>query len=270
MVRNEEQTIRHTLRTLEGAVALPALFEVILVDSGCTDQTINEARKIARELSFAMKFCAASAQGRGAALDAGTSLARGDIIFVCHADCIVPSSFDDAIRKGLSRSGVLATAFRFRLNRAELVAAGEHLPGAAVMEWTVYLRSRALQLPFGDQGLALPATTLRQLGGWGGAAFPLLEDMQLVNALRIEGARGGGRIAILGGLPCSGAAGAILCSPRRWRKLGVWRVNLVNQLVMLWYQRGATPRQLFDFYYGVRTEHVPAWLTCLTAPLMGT
>jgi hypothetical protein len=57
----------------------------------------------------------------------------------------------------------------------------------------------------------------------------------------------------------------------RWMKLGVWRANLVNQLVMIWYsQFGATPKQVFDFYYGIRTDHVPRWLLVLTEPLMRT
>lgn len=43
---------------------------------------------------------------------------------------------------------------------------------------------------------------------------------------------------------------------------------MVNQLVMLWSQKGGTPQQLFDFYYGISTDHVPRWLAVLTAPLM--
>eukprot|EP01047_Picozoa_sp_COSAG01_P128346 COSAG01_NODE_57700_length_310_cov_1.587678_1_plen_57_part_01 len=35
-----------------------------------------------------------------------------------------------------------------------------------------HVRSTLLQLPFGDQGLALPAATLAKLGGWGGRAYP--------------------------------------------------------------------------------------------------
>lgn len=177
------------------------------------------------------------------------------------------------------------------------------------------MRSTLLQLPFGDQGLALPAATLVALGGWGGRTYPLLEDFQLVQALRREGASvggaptptscpwrlawnftymqrlcvspdrrrrhrhchrrfrewdfadaTGGRIEVLD--PAATGGQSLQCSPRRWRKLGVWRVNLVNQLVMLWFQRGATPQQLFDFYYGIRTDHVPGWLLTLTAPLM--
>ena len=281
MVRNEELNIRSTLRRLAGAAEHPGRLEVVVVDSGCTDGTIAAAEDEARTLPFGVAFVRAAAAGRGSALDAGTVAARGDIIFVCHADCLVPRHFDGLIRRGMLKPTTLATAFRFALNRAELPAGEGGLPGAGVMEFTVNLRAKWLQLPFGDQGLAITKARLTErYGGWGGAEYPLLEDFQLVQKLRQDGACGLGWIELIGeggGLSSAaaeeaagggGAEGTLRCSPRRWRSLGVWRVNLVNQLVMLWFQRGATPQQLFDFYYGIRTDHVPRWLATLTAPLM--
>ena len=98
---------------------------------------------------------------------------------------------------------------------------------------------------------------LRQDGACGLGWIELIGEGGGLSSAAAEEAAGGG-----------GAEGTLRCSPRRWRSLGVWRVNLVNQLVMLWFQRGATPQQLFDFYYGIRTDHVPRWLATLTAPLM--
>ena len=266
MVRNEEAKIRAVLRCLASTVAHPGCFEVVVVDSGCTDNTMTAAQAEAAQhtASFATLVTTASAPGRGAALDAGSAVASGEIIFVLHADCVVPPSWDTMIRQGLGQPGVLATAFRFQLNQEELQAGGQGLPGGGVMEYTVHLRATALQLPFGDQGLALRTKVLASFGGWGGAAYPLLEDFQLVQKLRVAGAQGRGRIVEIGTVEHT-----LRCSPRRWLRLGIWRINLVNQLVMLWYQHGGgTPQQLFDFYYGIRTDHVPGWLAVLTAPLM--
>lgn len=71
---------------------------------------------------------------------------------------------------------------------------------------------------------------------------PILEEYILVNTLRAKCAAGGGRILTL--------PKPALCSPRRWEKANVWRINAVNQAVMIWYRFGATPEQVFEFYYG--------------------
>ena len=64
--------------------------------------------------------------------------------------------------------------------------------------------------------------------------------------IRRLGAAGGGHIRTLDE--------PAVCSPRRWAQRSVWRVNLVNQLVMLWFRFGATPRDIFKFYYGKYPE----------------
>ena len=115
------------------------------------------------------------------------------------------------------------------------------------MEWTVNCRSSWYELPFGDQALALTARTLEEAGGY--PDFPILEEYELVCRLRRLAAAGAGRIVTL---PL-----AALCSPRRWEKHTIWRTNAVNQAVMLWYRWGATPAQIFEFYYGVPAPAPP-------------
>ena len=70
-----------------------------------------------------------------------------------------------------------------------------------------------------------------------------LASERSVCRLRKLAASGGGRIVTL--------SLTALCSARRWEKFSVWRTNLVNQAVMLWYRFGATPEQVFEFYYGM-------------------
>eukprot|EP01062_Namystynia_karyoxenos_P047797 TRINITY_DN36181_c0_g1_i2.p2 TRINITY_DN36181_c0_g1~~TRINITY_DN36181_c0_g1_i2.p2 ORF type:complete len:381 (+),score=139.96 TRINITY_DN36181_c0_g1_i2:93-1145(+) len=257
MVRNEEQAIAATLRNLARSAARASQIEVVLVDSGCTDNTIPVARRTAEGLPFRVRFAKPDGDGRGVALDAGVAESRGGIIFALHADCTVPPQWDDSVRIGLSQPGALATVFKFGVNRDELT---EPLPGVGWMEYTVGIRTRCLQLPFGDQGIALTRERLAAYGGYGGTAYPLMEDFQLVGKMRRDYAQGLGHIQVI--------PAVLRCSPRRWMKLQIWRVCLINQIVMLWYQFGATPQQLFDFYYGKQSAHVPWWIHILSAPLM--
>jgi hypothetical protein len=135
------------------------------------------------------------------------------------------------------------TAFRFALDRAALAEPRRPPAGLALMEWTVNVRSRCYELPFGDQALATRRDLLEACGGY--PAVPILEEYILVNALRARCAgdrRGAEEIRTL--------AKPALCSPRRWERKTIWRTNAVNQVVMLWYRFGATPEQVFEFYYG--------------------
>ncbi|KAH8069192.1 hypothetical protein JL721_6010 [Aureococcus anophagefferens] len=126
-----------------------------------------------------------------------------------------------------------------------MAAARAELP-FAVMEATVALRSRVLQLPFGDQALALRRDTFEALGGFDDLAkLPILEDFLLVHKLRVAGARGFGTIANL--------STTAHCHPRRWLAKPVWRVNWTNQRVMVLFTYfGYTPLDMYEPRYGAR------------------
>jgi hypothetical protein len=79
-----------------------------------------------------------------------------------------------------------------------------------------------------------------------------MEDFELVGRLRARAAAGGGAIVTL--------PPAAHCDPRRWQAKAVWRTNLVNQAVMLWYRQGGTPQQLFDFYYNKDARQAPGFV----------
>jgi hypothetical protein len=91
------------------------------------------------------------------------------------------------------------------------------------------LRSRYLQMPYGDQAIFLKAETFRELGAF--PELPILEDFEFVRRLRRCG-----RIAMIP-LPA-------IMSARRWQALGPWRTVCVNQMIIAGYYLCISPERL--------------------------
>jgi hypothetical protein len=215
--RNEEAVIESTLQPL---IDLPDV-EVIVADGGSTDGTVAICQRLGVRT-------VAVRPGRGRQMNAGAAVARGEGLLFLHADASLPTSFRDEIWSTLSL-GAIAGAFRLAIDD----------PRRALrwIEWGANLRSRYLQLPYGDQGLFLRAETFYQLGGF--PNWPLLEEVELCRRLHRRG-----RIRL--------APSAIRTSARRWQKLGIGRTTLTNQLCLAGYYLGVSPERLARWYRGER------------------
>ncbi len=213
--------------TLEEAGNLPALLEdvgraqaveVIVVDGGSRDDTVAQARRMdARVIT--------GPPGRALQMNRGAAVARGRILFFVHADSRLPRGFDDLIRRALERRGAVAGAFTLRID-----APGMRL---RFVEYWANLRSRYLEMPYGDQGLFLKAERFHQTGGF--PALPIMEDFELMRRLRQQG-----RIVIL--------PSEIRTSARRWVNMGPGRTTLINQIIVAAYLAGRSPEKLARLY----------------------
>ncbi|WP_035987759.1 TIGR04283 family arsenosugar biosynthesis glycosyltransferase [Leptolyngbya sp. KIOST-1] len=211
---NEARNLPQTLASLPGATNV----EVVVVDGGSGDQTAAVARGLGVRVIE-------SAPGRSRQLNAGATVATGDMLLFLHADTRLPAGFDGAMRRTLAQPGVVAGAFRLAIDG----------PGRGLrwVEWGVSLRSRWLQMPYGDQGIFLTAETFRALGGF--PDLPMMEDFELVRRLRKRG-----KVAI--------APTAVMTSDRRWQRLGILRTTLANQVMIAGYLLGLDPHKLARWY----------------------
>ena len=237
----EASTIEGTLEALNEAASQS--LEVVVVDADGNDGTMDLVRGFKGE-KLRFKYTT-SKGGRGPAVAAGAKAAEGECLLFLHADTKLPRNFDTKVLDALTKPGTLATAFQFRVDRTTIASA---MTPYRVMELAVRLRSTLLQLPFGDQALALTKERFKQLGGFSDLAeVPMLEDFLLVQRLRILGARGRGRIVEI---PEPAA-----CSARRWSRSSVWRVNLTNQRVMFLYTFfNYDANAIFQLYYGMKAS----------------
>ena len=210
---NEELRIAATLKQIGAGV------EIIVVDGGSTDKT----REIAEQLGA--KVIISSSKGRAFQMNLGAKIAKGDILLFLHGDTLLPHEFQEQIIDTLSQSGIVAGAFKLKIDGEEKTL--------RLVEKLVNWRSRWLSLPYGDQGIFLKAAIFADLGGF--PELPIMEDFELIQRLKKRG-----KIAIV--------AAPVITSARRWQKLGVGKTTLVNQLVIIGYYLKIPPHLLKNFY----------------------
>jgi rSAM/selenodomain-associated transferase 2 len=188
--------------------------EVIVVDGGSTDRTIELAQSRA-DLTLT------SARGRALQMNAGAARATGDILLFLHADTTLPENAHALVREGLARTGA-------SWGRFDVTIRGRHrLLG--VISRAINLRSRITGIATGDQALFVTRTLFESVGGY--PQIALMEDIALSKTLRRCGA------------PLCLRARAIT-SGRRWEKHGVLKTMLLMWRLRLAYSLGADPDRL--------------------------
>lgn len=207
---NEAASIERVLQ----AVLAARPYECIVVDGGSEDGTAETAR---REGARVLR----AARSRGAQLATGARQARGDTLLFLHADTEPPPTYPRDVAAALAGPGVVAGAFRLRIDAPHR--------SLRVIERLVHLRSRFLQMPYGDQGLFVTADALCRVGGF--PEVPAMEDYEVVRRLRRLG-----RIALC---PTS-----VITSARAWLARGIWRTTAVNQICVAAYRLGVGPDRI--------------------------
>lgn len=192
-----------------------AVDELILVDGGSTDLTRTIAESAGARVVISPK-------GRGVQLRAGGEAARGDWLLFLHADTVLATGWHKAAELHIRGHRGRAACFRFRLD--------DPAWQARWIERGVRMRVRWLGLPYGDQGLLVPADLYRRAGGF--RPLPLMEDVDLVRRL--------GRVRMLD-------ADAVT-SAERWRRDGWGRRSARNLLCLGLYRAGVPVERIARLY----------------------
>ncbi len=221
-VLNEASTIEATLTILQDTPNL----EIIVVDGGSRDQTINIVNFVSKQLasSLSIKIISTTAS-RAHQMNTGAAVAKGDILLFLHGDTYLPPKFNLLLLQALQDAIVIAGAFELQINA--------QLPGLRLVEKMVNMRSRFFSLPYGDQAIFMKKSVFEEIGGF--PNLPIMEDFELMLALRKLG-----RIVII--------SAPVVTSGRRWQKLGVVKTTLLNQLIIAGYFIGISPNLLVRWY----------------------
>jgi rSAM/selenodomain-associated transferase 2 len=192
--------------------------EVIVVDGGSRDRTIEIARPLADRVIAALR-------GRGSQMNAGAAVAGGEVLLFLHADTGLPADADRLVADGLAATGR-------SWGRFDVTIAGAH-PLLPLIARMMNLRSRLTGIATGDQAIFARRREFDDAGGFPDIA--LMEDIAL-----------SARLKRLGRPLC--LAARVTTSGRRWEKHGVLRTVLTMWRLRLAYWLGAEPAALARRY----------------------
>ncbi len=215
---NDEAHLSETLSSLVPAAVDGLIREVIIVDGGSTDRTLEIADGAGAEIVKAER-------GRGSQLKAGAARARFPWLLFLNADTYLDNGWErdaqlhiERVQAGRRRASV--ASFRFTLDDEGF------LPRAA--ESLISLRTSLLKLPYGDQGLLISRALYDEVGGF--KAVPLMEDVDLVRRV------GRRRIAMLGA--------RAVTNGERYRRDGYFSRFAHRQLCLCLYMVGVPIRTI--------------------------
>ena len=213
--------------------------EVLVVDGGSTDATVDLARARADRVIVAPR-------GRAAQMNAGAAQARGDVFVFLHADTQLPDGASAAIERALAGGT--------RWGRFDVTLRGRSRwlrPVAALMN----ARSRATGIATGDQAMFVDRAAFARAGGF--PAIPLMEDVALSKTLK----RTAGAPACL--------RQRVVTSGRRWDEHGALRTIATMWRLRFDYWRGVDAAALAARYRRPAPQRTPVLLIFAKAPTPG-
>ena len=200
--------------------------EILFVDGGSTDDTVDRLAKCGAEIVKSPK------KGRAAQMNFGAALSSGSILWFLHADSIPPP---DALRQiqAVLGKGFEVGCFRLKFDSKSILMRLNAL-------LSNNLRVRVRNIAFGDQGIFIRRALFDSIGGY--AAIPLMEDYQL----SLDVSKAGHKIGI--------TKGKIVTSERRYLEGGRMKTIRMMWTLQRNYRKGGDIEEIKDAYYRRRNE----------------
>jgi rSAM/selenodomain-associated transferase 2 len=219
-ILNEKDYIRRFLDQVNG---LEGELELILVDGGSEDGTLEEVNRLKEEFHHPLNVIS-SPKGRGLQMNNGAKSANGDILLFLHADCTIEKDSLRVIENRISEEDIIGGGFTHSFNNPDIFLKMTSSFGN--------FRSRATKIFFGDFGIFMKKNIFDKMGGYD--KIPFLEDVELCKK-----AKHYGRLEQIDRL--------IFTSPRRYEKKGKIRLTAFFTIAVLLNIVGVRPKILYQY-----------------------
>jgi rSAM/selenodomain-associated transferase 2 len=217
-VLNEEKTI---IQTLQNVSRLVGEKEIIVVDGGSTDKTVELARTYARVIQ--------SEKGRAKQMNAGAKIANSNILWFIHSDSVLEPNSLEEIEKAIDE-GYIGGFFQLYFYDLETIM-------MKFIATTSNWRARYLKLIFGDQGTFMRKDIFETIGGY--KNMDLMEDWDLSQRIHKVG-------------KMKKVKSKIGTSARRFEQGGPLRILLKLHRIKILYMLGVQGDKLARIYKEVR------------------
>ncbi|SNC75526.1 transferase 2, rSAM/selenodomain-associated [Marinobacter sp. es.048] len=211
----EATGVTDTLRALQPIRARG--HEVIVVDGGSSDRTVELARPLCDRVVMSEK-------GRALQMNAGAASANGDLLLFLHADTRLPANTLEHLASFVHS--------RRAWGRFDVRLSGERLL-FRLIAWFMNQRSRLTGICTGDQAMFVRRDTFEVLGGF--KLIPLMEDVEFSR-----------RLCLVSRPFC--IKEPVVTDSRRWQKHGAWRTIFLMWQLRWRYWRGESPESLAQTY----------------------
>lgn len=215
-VLNEEATIVALLQFLKQNSTSENIAEILVVDGGSDDNTLDIVKSSEAVLIT-------SAKGRAKQMNAGVKQATGDVFYFLHADSFPPKGFDQFILEEVNK-GNKAGCFQMRFNHNHW--------WLKLASWLTKFRWRACR--GGDQSQFITRTLFDKIGGYD-ESYTIYEDNILINELYKRK-----QFVVI--------PQWLTTSARRYEQAGIWKLqyHFWTIYVKKWF--GASADDIYDYY----------------------
>ncbi|MGH7238357.1 MAG: TIGR04283 family arsenosugar biosynthesis glycosyltransferase [Candidatus Saccharimonadales bacterium] len=213
---NEADQIAATIKNIRYAAGA-APVEIIIADGGSNDRTVDTAKQQGVRTLMSEK------KGRAAQMNAGASLANGDVLYFLHADTAPPDGFADDIIDTLNNgysSGCFTLSFDHRhwFLRANC--------------WFTRFDINAFR--FGDQSLFVTREAFENAGGFCEKHI-VLEDQEFIKRLKKFTA-----FKVI--------KKPVITSARKYIENGIYKTQAIFFIIYFLYQLGFSQEKLVKTY----------------------